>query len=365
MDLIGGYEQLDHQREVAGLMKRLREYTREAVIRQLSSGVQPSDSLSAIEAKLQIAGIDLSELLQLIRNAATEHPRSRFADLSVECESLLQNSNPDNRARFEWVDGILVKALKQGKWIVLDNANLCNPSVLDRLNSLLEPNGSLSINEHRNPDGSAQVLKPHKDFRLFMTMDPRHGELSRAMRNRSIELYIPAYSPSSLFNVLNSSCEFTVSRFELFQAFNWTSLDDAHYSRLLTICFDHLAFSDFRLCRRWQSQITAGLSDLSYPKQSLFSSIAKAYRQMLDFDGPTLKATRGMYRILREEPVGSLGFSSMQVSHGYCQSEVFCTDRGLYMFRLSILPIILFYSPQPTPTHHQLTFGGSGNASIC
>ena len=48
---------------------------------------------------------------------------------------------------FEWVDGVVVKALKTGAWLLIDNVNLCSPSVLDRLNSLLEPNGSLLVTE--------------------------------------------------------------------------------------------------------------------------------------------------------------------------------------------------------------------------
>lgn len=31
--------------------------------------------------------------------------------------------------KFEWVPGILIKAIERGEWIVLDNANLCNPTV--------------------------------------------------------------------------------------------------------------------------------------------------------------------------------------------------------------------------------------------
>jgi len=37
--------------------------------------------------------------------------------------------------RFEWIDGPLVEAIKKGCWLLLDNANLYSPSVLDRLNS--------------------------------------------------------------------------------------------------------------------------------------------------------------------------------------------------------------------------------------
>lgn len=52
------------------------------------------------------------------------------------------------QSRFEWVDSVLVRAISQGEWVVFENANLCNPSILDRLNSLLEEgNQTLSINE--------------------------------------------------------------------------------------------------------------------------------------------------------------------------------------------------------------------------
>ena len=75
--------------------------------------------------------------------------------------------------RFEWVDGALTRAIEEGRWVLLDNANLCNPTVLDRLNPLLEPDGMLMLNECGMLDGEPRILRPHPDFRLFLTMDPR------------------------------------------------------------------------------------------------------------------------------------------------------------------------------------------------
>ncbi|RDX53520.1 midasin [Lentinus brumalis] len=95
-------------------------------------------------------------------------------------------------ARLEWVDGPLVRALKEGHWLLLDGANLCNPSVLDRLNSLCEMGGSLALNERGAVNGEVQILYPHPDFRLFMCVDGQYGELSRAMRNRGIEIALTA-----------------------------------------------------------------------------------------------------------------------------------------------------------------------------
>jgi midasin len=82
--------------------------------------------------------------------------------------------------------------MKLGHWLLLDGANLCNPSVLDRLNPLCEPHGYLTLSERGYVDGQIQTLKPHPNFRLFMTVDPQYGELSRAMRNRGIEIALLA-----------------------------------------------------------------------------------------------------------------------------------------------------------------------------
>ncbi|KAF9110511.1 AAA ATPase midasin [Mortierella sp. AM989] len=90
--------------------------------------------------------------------------------------------------RFEWIDGSLINALEHGYWLLIDNANLSNPSVLDRLNSLMEPNGTLMVNERGLVDGEVRIIRPHPNFRIFMTVDPRYGELSRAMRNRGVEI---------------------------------------------------------------------------------------------------------------------------------------------------------------------------------
>ena len=102
------------------------------------------------------------------------------------------------RGRFVWVDGPLVMAMQRGDWLVLDNANLCNPSVLDRLNPLLERGGKLQLPEcGLQPDGSVRELQAHPAFRLMLCIDPSHGELSRAMRNRGVEIAIAAPRASS------------------------------------------------------------------------------------------------------------------------------------------------------------------------
>jgi midasin len=106
---------------------------------------------------------------------------------SNEIEKLISKS--DQQQHFLWIESILIRSMKQGYWLILENVNTCSLSVLDRLNSLLEPNGQLIINEG---GGQGSIIKPHENFRLILTMDQNqgNGEISRAMRNRCCEIYI-------------------------------------------------------------------------------------------------------------------------------------------------------------------------------
>ncbi|RPD62626.1 midasin [Lentinus tigrinus ALCF2SS1-7] len=134
-----------------------------------------------------VAGIvnGLTEVLKKLRELPEPH-KTRCSRAQARVQEL--SGRRIQAARLEWVDGPLVRALKEGHWLLLDGANLCNPSVLDRLNSLCEMGGSLALNERGAVNGEVQILYPHPDFRLFMCADAQYGELSRAMRNRGIEI---------------------------------------------------------------------------------------------------------------------------------------------------------------------------------
>ncbi|EPZ37031.1 hypothetical protein O9G_006368, partial [Rozella allomycis CSF55] len=80
--------------------------------------------------------------------------------------------------------------MEKGYWVVLENANLCNASVLDRLNSLFDNDRYVAVHEAGVLNGELRIVRPHENFRLFMTMDPQYGEISRAMRNRGVEIVL-------------------------------------------------------------------------------------------------------------------------------------------------------------------------------
>lgn len=313
-DLVGGYEQVDTQRETVSLIRKLRHITNRKIIDELTSTAGTDAEVILLEERLQAKSPDLSEILQLIRKLAKKHTSLGLSVIVDECENIIHRSAQDNQTRFEWVDGILVKALTQGKWLIFDNANLCSSSVLDRLNSLLEPDGFLSINEHRSLDGSAHIVKPHPNFRLFLAMDPRHGELSRAMRNRCVELYLPAVSTSSSDLELYPACETSISRFQTFGRIDWNTSDEAHFSELSLICLDHLAITDHNLTHRWQLEINRGLIHLSSLQQNLLNRNLSIQHRIMNSSRGVMLKVRGTYENLSQSLGLNHEFSDMQVS---------------------------------------------------
>ncbi|XP_011696637.1 PREDICTED: midasin-like [Wasmannia auropunctata] len=179
---------IDKLEQVAELHERLEQ------VRHLFDENVAGRTMAA-ETKLFLHKIEeLSKLVSALmlwepsRESELRDIDSRLRNLSIFVE---QDKCLNAGGKFEWVDSVLVKCLQDGTWLLIDQVNLCSPAVLDRLNGLLEPNGVLSIGERGvDSEGNVVTIKPHENFRLFLTMDPRYGEISRAMRNRGVEIYM-------------------------------------------------------------------------------------------------------------------------------------------------------------------------------
>ena len=238
-DLLGGFEQVDADRDSLGMLGVVKAFLRSLAVAVLGEG--QTQSLSGLRdlwhglqfdlnmnhsggardpasegvegaegaggalkqlAQMAIATLaDNGDLLrELIDGLPVEHGKNLTRDLAA-----LQQRGERFLARgvqaagkFEWVDGTLTRCIQDGAWVILRDANLCNPSVLDRLNPLFEPGGFISLNECGSTDEGARSVVPHPEFRMFITYDPLGGEISRAMRNRGIEINMAVDSSTGL-----------------------------------------------------------------------------------------------------------------------------------------------------------------------
>lgn len=198
MDILGGYEQADYSRTLARYNNEISESLLKVVA--INAYLSAPKNVNAVQLATKLLKIlnvqsltlaNVKKVLEQLLRLTEFYQSDNILNLIQDLREIDNSVSSDNlNANFEWFDGLLVEAVEKGYWLILDNANLCSPSVLDRLNSLLETNGMLIINECTNDDGTPRVIKTHPQFRLFLTSDPKYGELSRAMRNRSVEIYV-------------------------------------------------------------------------------------------------------------------------------------------------------------------------------
>ncbi|KAL0216461.1 hypothetical protein P9112_008645 [Eukaryota sp. TZLM1-RC] len=97
--------------------------------------------------------------------------------------------------RFKFIDGPLIEAMQNGNHILLDEISLADDAVLERLNSVLEAERSLTVNSSSEDDSNSRFIESHDSFRIIATMNPAgdYGkkELSPALRNRFCEIWVP------------------------------------------------------------------------------------------------------------------------------------------------------------------------------
>lgn len=116
----------------------------------------------------------------------------------------------DSTGKLSFREGVLVEALRNGYWIVLDELNLAPTDVLEALNRLLDDNRELFIPE------TQEVVHPHQNFMLFATQNPPglYGGrkiLSKAFRNRFLELHFDDIPQDDLEVILRERCKIAPS----------------------------------------------------------------------------------------------------------------------------------------------------------
>ncbi|KAF8967136.1 hypothetical protein BDZ97DRAFT_1903538 [Flammula alnicola] len=208
-DILGSFEQVDARRRLTAILDEMIDLLELDLRSIVGSKVSPTSHNQARALRISCERVSthnlpnfIEQMTSLISAVVSSGSTSkiRYQEIQSSIETL--SSSLSSVGQFEWVDGPLVNAMKSGQWILLDGANLCGASVLDRLNSLCESGGSLTLTERGIVDGKVQLIKPHPNFRLFMSVDPHYGELSRAMRNRGIEIALLSTPLADDLNIL-------------------------------------------------------------------------------------------------------------------------------------------------------------------
>ncbi|KAL3086989.1 hypothetical protein niasHT_025513 [Heterodera trifolii] len=124
---------------------------------------------------------------------------------------------PDASGRLEFVEGVLLRAVRNGDWIILDELNLAPSAVLEALNRLLDDNRELFVSELNI------TVRAHPRFRLFATQNPvgtyaGRKRLSRAFLSRFMCLQWDALPHAELPHIVQRRCGVSPRMAELMAA---------------------------------------------------------------------------------------------------------------------------------------------------
>lgn len=112
--------------------------------------------IQALQTEQQETSSQYEGLVGKEKRQATSVYKRDVARLEKEYARLLQQTERNNSLQraignnnkiFEWEDGALVQAMRQTGMVLIDEINMAEDSVLERLNSVLEIDRTLLITE--------------------------------------------------------------------------------------------------------------------------------------------------------------------------------------------------------------------------
>jgi midasin len=175
-DLIGGLRPIRNRNAIAGRILEAVDH----IIRQKDMAIGAAEPEEYLSKALLISGLDRDARNELLE---------------------LKKQWTRSKSLFEWHDGPLVAAMRQGDAFLLDEISLADDSVLERLNSVLEPSRELVLAEKGGNSIDESIVTASPDFKLVATMNPGGDfgkkELSPALRNRFTEIWVPSIDSRS------------------------------------------------------------------------------------------------------------------------------------------------------------------------
>lgn len=119
----------------------------------------------------------------------------------------------------EWVDGVLIQAMKEGYWYLADEINAAGAEINFVYHSLLDDDGRVVLAEKGN-----EVVIPHENFRFFGAMNPPGEyagtkELNKALLSRFAVLKVEYPTPAVEMKIIEKRTGITKQSAELMVKF--------------------------------------------------------------------------------------------------------------------------------------------------
>lgn len=159
-DFLGGFRPVrDRERHAAAMQEAASAVVGSPLWASSGRTSPPSPSGDGLQLHTSIQA--LAQAGQRLLEDLGEVEDGDVACLSAAIEAMMAAAK-QVRAPFVWADGPLVTAMREGDCLLIDEINLADDAVLERLNSVLEPGRSLTLAEKGGE--SAEVSVPLSPF---------------------------------------------------------------------------------------------------------------------------------------------------------------------------------------------------------
>jgi MoxR-like ATPase len=112
------------------------------------------------------AGAGKNQAINVVANRNNQPVIRVNCSGDMRTSSLLGRITTDKDGKITWQDGLMVRAIRNGYWLVLDEINSPDVDILFALHGLLDE-GIITISNN------SEIVHAHPNFRLFATMNPQ------------------------------------------------------------------------------------------------------------------------------------------------------------------------------------------------
>jgi len=185
------------------------------------------------------------------------HKKLRILNMTVDTEieeikgRLVPTQDKANKGlNFKWVNGVLVEAMINGDWLVIEEANFMNEEMASVFYSIMDHRRNVQLDEHEN-----ELITAHDDFRLFLTMNWGYKGTTQpndAIRNRVDAWFDLTYLPANL------ETDLLIERTKIDKEIAKKMIEVANQFRDRDVTED-LPDISTRILLRWASMVKAGV----------------------------------------------------------------------------------------------------------
>lgn len=111
------------------------------------------------------AGVGKNQLISEVANKRQQTVIKINCSGDMRTSSLLGRVAPNEDGKFVWDDGLIITAIREGHWLILDEINSLDADILFALHGLID-DGFITL------ANNSEVVMCHENFRLFATMNP-------------------------------------------------------------------------------------------------------------------------------------------------------------------------------------------------